>query len=168
MMQPRPPMKPLAPVTRLTFWFCRNGLVPSIEYDYASRYRAGHQQAKTVVYLVEFVDAADQVIEIELLVHVEIGEDREIDVGADRTVIGTADDAEDNRNCACLIFQRLPGVKGVGDKNIRVPVDEFFRGGAQFIRVTRRPPAIINLNILAFRPTSLLETSSEGRDECWR
>ena len=76
-------------------------------------------------------------------------------------------DAEDNRNCAYLIFQRLPGGKGVGDKNIGVQVDEFFRGGAQFIRVTRRPPAIINLNILAFRPTSLLETSSEGRDECW-
>src|SRR5262249_2544567 len=90
------------------------------------------------------------------------------DVFNQTTAIRVADDAEDNRNCACLIFQRLPGVKGVGDKNIRVPVDEFFRGGAQFIRVTRRPPAIINLNILAFRPTSLLETSSEGRDECWR
>ena len=90
------------------------------------------------------------------------------DVFNQTTAIRVADDAEDNRNCACLIFQCLPGVKGVGDKNIRVPVDEFFRGGAQFIRVTRRPPAIINLNILAFRPTSLLETSSEGRDECWR
>src|SRR3984893_15727495 len=57
---------------------------PSIELDHAARHRAGHKQAKALIYLVEFVGTADQVVEIELLVHVEIGEDREINVGTHR------------------------------------------------------------------------------------
>jgi hypothetical protein len=81
--------------------------------------------------------------------------------------IGVADDTEDNRNGARRIFQRDPGVNGVGDKHVRAKADEFFRCIAQLIRVTRRP-AIINSNILAFRPASLLEASSEGRDEATR
>ena len=34
-------------------------LLSSIELDHAARHRAGHQQAKALVYLVEFVGAAD-------------------------------------------------------------------------------------------------------------
>src|ERR1700720_109987 len=85
-------MKPFAPVTKTCiFALPRWSRRPSIELDHAARHRAGHQQAKALVYLVEFVGAADQIVEIELLVHVEIGEDREIDVGTHRTVVGAAD-----------------------------------------------------------------------------
>src|ERR1700737_2935540 len=85
-------MKPFAPVTKTCiFALPRWSRRPSIELDHAARHRAGHQQAKALVYLVEFVGAADQIVEIELLVHVEIGEDWEIDVGTHRTVVGAAD-----------------------------------------------------------------------------
>src|SRR6266536_1752015 len=63
----------------------------SIEHDHAARHGAGHHQTKALDDLVELIGTADQVVEIELLVHVEIGEDREIDVWAYRTVIGATD-----------------------------------------------------------------------------
>jgi len=47
--------------------------------------------AKPLVDFVEPVSPADQVVEVDLLLQVEIREDREIDIGPHRTVIGATD-----------------------------------------------------------------------------
>src|ERR1043166_9107749 len=60
------------------------GYKSAIKHDYAAGDGARDEQAEALVDFIEFVGAADEIVEVELLVHVEIGEDGEIHVGPHR------------------------------------------------------------------------------------
>jgi hypothetical protein len=62
-----------------------------IEYDDAARDLTRKQRREPFIYLIEPIDPADQVIEVDFLLEIQIGEHRKIDSRPHRAVISAAD-----------------------------------------------------------------------------